>query len=230
MPATKKKLAISKTALIDIKTNSHLVFYGTSPGKISGQACFRTLWLSIAEKDTLYYLLPLANKEKLAHREIIMSIARMFKSAFTFKIKSIEPNLLLITISNIKNISPTMKETGYLLITTLIRALDSEHDEEWQELQIPEQIKNVRKLIENFYTTYRYGHEINSTFGRLRKTQAFLPFLTSYITNITTVFGTKKYKLNKPNQGLTFRNGWCSGRGFNYAYNVVERVISGELK
>ena len=230
MSDIKKKLAISKKILLEVKMNNYHVFYGTSPENILSERCFRTLWLSMAEKDTLYYLLPLANKEKLAHREIIMSIARMFKSAFTFKIKSIEPNLLLITISNIKNISPTMKETGYLLITTLIRALDSENDEAWQKLQIPEQIKNVRKLIENFYATYRYGHEINSTFGNFNKTKAFLPFLDSYITNITTVFGTKKYKLNKPNQGLTFRDGWLNGRGFNYAYNVVERVISGELK
>ena len=229
MSDIKKKLAIPEKILLEIKMNNYHVFYGTSPENILPEMCFRNLNTALKYKNILYYLLPLENKTKLAHINIIMSIAKMFKSTYTFKIKSLEPNLLLIIISNIKNISPTMKEVGYLLITTLIRTLDSENNSLWHNLITPKKITTIKKLIANFYSGNHYGHDINSTFTELRDTKLFLPFLDSYINNITSVFGTKKYKLNIPGQGLKFRNEWNEGRGFNYAYNVVERVISGEL-
>ena len=208
----------------ELKTiNNYKVMYGPTIQKLAYEACFVSLTQKVENSKTLYYFLKVTNPEMVKHTKIIVDLHKHFKHYFSINYKQKGKEEILVQIKQKRKTTRALKESAFLLITTILRGLDQENRTLWNNTTT--EVKTVEDMIYFFHQKPRYGHYIwkgfsnNNYEGTVSHKQ-----IEEYLNTIKTVFAEPNYDLEKEEIGENIRQTWNRGRGMDYAFEVVKQI------
>ena len=206
---------------------SNTILYGPTIKTIQIANCFADLASKIHNSNTLYYLLRINNPEMIKHTKIIIDLHNHFKHYFSINYKQKGKKEILVQIKQKRKTTRALKESAFLLITTILRAMDQENSYTWQNIETT--IKTVQDMIYFFHQSETFGHGIWDGFKRYEKSVTHAD-IEKYLNTIKTVFAEPNYDLEKDTIGEKIRSEWQRGLGMDYAFEIVKKITEKETK
>jgi len=230
-----RKIKLSKTLIESIpRIRGQGVYYNTKLETMIQLACFGELPGKVLRSKSkgIYFGWFVFPESKLKPISLIKDLKRLFKESFIITPYITEKEGLYIIHVKPRDINKAFRVAGYNLIGTFLRAMDLEYYSRLWKDYAEKDIITIKDVIEQFYKSIEtlYGHGINDMLYIKRNNKNFIEEIETYLYNIKTVFGDKEYDLSNEKLGIKYYESYYSGHGYNFAYNLVERLIRGELK
>ena len=220
-----RKIVLTEDELNHIQNlkdyRSNTILYGPTIKTMQIEICFANLVKQIHNSNTLYYLLRINNPEMIKHTKIIIDLHNHFKHYFSINYIQKGKKEILVQIKQKRKTTRALKESAFLLITTILRAMDQENSHTWKNIETT--IKTVQDMIYFFYQREQFGHHIWDGFKNYEKSVTHED-IKKYLNTIKTVFAEPNYDLEKDNIGENIRKNWQRGLGINYAFEVAKKI------